>query len=87
MRQEEIEQTLLSAGWDLDVSFDDYLLIGHNDDRISLLAHKESWGTDHPTFELVDHEEMSTYWVDEVPTPQQATQLLQEHGRLPEQWW
>jgi hypothetical protein len=29
---------------------------------------------------------MNTYWVQEVPTPQQALQLLQEHGRPPEEW-
>jgi len=27
---------------------------------------------------------MTTYWVDEVPTPQQAVQLLKEHGKPPE---
>jgi hypothetical protein len=27
-----------------------------------------------------------TYWVKEVPTPQQAQELLEEHGELPEKW-
>jgi hypothetical protein len=86
VRREEIEQKVLDAGWDLDGSFEDYLLIGHNDERISLVAHREHWGSDDPLFELLDHEEMTTYWAFEVPTPQQATRLLQEHGRLPEEW-
>ena len=86
MKREEIEQKFLDAGWDLDGSFEDYLLIGHNGERISLLAHREHGGTDDPLFELLDHEEMTTYWVHEVPTPQQAARLLREHGRPPEEW-
>jgi len=38
---EELEQRFLDAGWELDASFEDYLLIGHDGYRISLLAHKE----------------------------------------------
>jgi hypothetical protein len=86
VEREEIEQGFVNAGWDLDGSFEDYLLIGHDGDRISLLAHREYWETDNPIFELLDHGEMTTYWVHEVPTPQQATQLLREHGQLPETW-
>ena len=86
MKREEIEQSVLGAGWDLDGSFEDYLLIGHDGDRISLLAHREYWGTDNPIFEILDHEQMITYWAYEVPTPQKATQLLEEHAQPPEQW-
>ena len=80
VEREEIEQRFLNAGWDLDGSFEDHLLIGHDGYRLSLLAHREHWGTDQPSFEILDHEEMSTYWVEEVPTPRQALQLLQEAG-------
>ena len=83
---EELEQRFLDAGWELDASFEDYLLIGHDGYRISLLAHKEWWEADNPIFELLDHEEMTTYWVHEVPSPQHAARLLQERGRLPEEW-
>jgi hypothetical protein len=83
--REEIEQSFVNAGWELDASFEDHLLIGHDGHRVSLLAHRELLGTDQPIFELLDHEEMSTYWVQEVPTPQQALQLLQEHGQPPEE--
>jgi hypothetical protein len=82
--EQNIERSLSGAGWALDHSFEGYLLISHDGERVSLLAHRELWGTDDPLFELLDHEEMTTYWVDEVPTPQQAVQLLKEHGQPPE---
>jgi hypothetical protein len=28
-----------------------------------------------------------TYWVQEIPTPQQAAELLEEHGGPPEEDW
>ena len=37
-----------------------------------------------PVFELIDHERDLTYGVQEILTPQQAAQLLQEHGQPPE---
>ena len=86
MKREEIERRFLDAGWELDGSFEDHLLIGHDGDRISLLAHREYWGTDNPIFEILDHAEMTTYWVYEIPTPHQATRLLQQRGQPPEQW-
>jgi hypothetical protein len=61
MKREEIEQRLLDAGWELDASFEDYLLIGHDGERTSLLAHREYWGTENPIFEILDHEDMITY--------------------------
>ena len=86
MGREEIEQNFASAGWDLDGSFKDHLVIGYSSDGISLLAHKEWWGKDDPLFEILDHEEMITYWVREVPTPEQAQELLGEHGHQPQEW-
>ncbi len=85
MEREEIEQRFVEAGWDLDGSFEDHLLIGHDGHRLSLLAHREHWGADQHLFEILDHDEMITYWVEEVPTPQQALQLLKEHGQPPEE--
>lgn len=87
MRWEEIERRFLHAGWHLDHSFEGYALIGHDGYRLSLLAHKESWDPDDPAFEILDHEEMTTYWAhgDEVPTPRHAAQLLREHGQPPEE--
>jgi hypothetical protein len=61
-----------------------YLLIGYTDD-LSLLVSEEAYETSDPTFEIIDHERNTTYWVREIPTPQQAQQLLDEHGELPEE--
>jgi hypothetical protein len=82
---EELAQRFVDAGWELDTSFEGYLIIGHNDHRISLVAHKEWWDPDDPTFELLDHEQMNTYWVREVPAPRHAALLLEEHGQPPEE--
>jgi hypothetical protein len=86
--QEEIEKRLSSAGWELDGGFSDYLVVGYNADGLSILAHKEAWQTDdeQPVFELVDHERNLTYGVQEIPTPEQAATLLQEHGLSNEEW-
>jgi hypothetical protein len=78
----ELEQRFASAGWELDGSFEDHLLIGFSGDGLSILAHEGSWGTDDPLFEIVDHEGMTNCWVREVPTPEQAQELLLEHARL-----
>ena len=81
MSPEEIENSFTSAGWHLDGSFLDYLVVGYNDDGLSILAGKEAWDTDYdPVFKLIDHERDLTYKVQEIPTPQQAKKMLQEHG-------
>ena len=59
--KEEIERNFASAGWELDGSFGDHLAIGSHD-GISILAHKEEWGTESPYFEILDHEKMITNW-------------------------
>jgi hypothetical protein len=86
VNQEEIKQSFSNTGWELDGSFEDHLVIGYAGERISILAHKEAWGTEEPCFELLDHERMHTYWVSngEIPSPEQAQQLLEEYGQLPE---
>ena len=81
MVMEEIENSFTSAGWHLDGSFSDYLVIGCNDDELSIVAGKEAWETDDPpVFELIDHERDLTHEVQEIPTPQQARKTLLEHG-------
>ncbi len=84
MNRDELEQRLARAGWNLNGSFSGYLLIGYTDD-LSLLVPEEAYETNDPTFEIIDHERNTTYWVREIPTPQQAQQLLDEHGELPEE--
>ena len=86
MYRQEIEQVFANAGWEVDGSFSDYLLIGYSGDALSILAYKERWGTDDIAFELVDHERMLTYWVREMPSPHQAKQLPAEQGTFSEVW-
>ena len=82
MDRERIEQTFGRAGWELDDSFSEYLIIGHNGDGLSILAYPEAGVTEEdPVFELIDHERDLTYEVQEIPSPQQAAQILQEHGQ------
>jgi len=81
MGQKEIEQRFTSAGWELDGSFADDLIIGYDSGYLSILAHRESWDSEDRAFEIIDHERNITYWVQEILTPQQATELLQEHGQ------
>jgi len=82
MTREEIEQAFLGAGWQLDGGFAEHLIVGYDNDRLSILAHSWAWETDDPFFELCDHrgEEDITYWVREIPTPQRAAHLLAECG-------
>jgi hypothetical protein len=81
-----IEQSFARAGWELDDSFSKYLIIGHNGDGLSILAYPEAGVTEEdPVFELIDHERDLTYGVQKILTPQQAAQLLQEHGQPPEE--
>jgi hypothetical protein len=82
--REEIEQALVDAGWELDGSFSDYLLVGEDGD-LSILVPRWVWEIDDPVYELCDGEREITYWVREVPTPQQAAMLLEEHGGAAEE--
>jgi hypothetical protein len=74
--REEIEQRFVDAGWELDRSFIEHLIIGYRGDDISLLAHQEMWGNDDPIFEILDHEQMLSSWVTEILSPQQAEKLV-----------
>jgi hypothetical protein len=82
MDQKEIEQSFTSAGWALDDSFADDLIIGYDGDYLSILAHREVWESNNPAFEIIDHQQNITYWVQEILTPQQATEILQEESFL-----
>ena len=84
----ELEQRIASAGWQIDDSFMGYLVIGNDgssNNNVSIVAYLDGWDSDDPLFELLDHEGDSTYWVREVPTPQQAVEILKEHGKPPEE--
>jgi hypothetical protein len=84
--RQEIEQRFADAGWELDGSFGGHLIIGYSGEHVSLLAHKEAWGSDDPVFEILDHDKTLNYWTAEIPTPHQAEKLVHEHGEPPEVW-
>jgi len=80
--EKEIENRFARAGWHLDGGFADHLVIGYSEDGLSILARKEAWETgDEPLFELIDHERDLTYAVWEIPTPQEARDMLKENGQ------
>ena len=53
------------------------------DDGLSILDYEEEAGEtgDEPLFELIDHERDLTYAVWEIPTPEEAREMLREHGQ------
>ena len=86
MNREAIEHRFTRAGWELDDSFSEYLIIGYNSDSLSILSYApQAREPEDPVFELIDHERNLTYGVQEIPSPQQAGKLLQEHGQLAEE--
>ena len=82
MDLKEIVQSFTSAGWALDFSFADDLIIGYDGDCLSILAHREVWESNNHAFQIIDHQRNITYWVQEILTPQQATEILQEESFL-----
>jgi len=85
VNREAIEHRFTRAGWELDDSFSEYLIIGSNSDSLSILAYApRAREPEDPVFELIDHERNLTYGVQQIPSPQRAAQLLQEHGQPPE---
>ncbi len=83
---QEIVQNFAGAGWDNDNSFSGYLVIGFSGGNLSIVAHNDSWENGNRSFELINHETSNTYWVEEVPSPQQAQEMLEEYGEIPEKW-
>jgi hypothetical protein len=86
MANKELEQRIASAGWEIDDGFSGHLVIGDDSsNNVSIVAYLDGWDSDDPFFELLDHETDVAYWVRDVPTPQQAAQMLQENGKPPEE--
>ena len=83
-RQDKIYRELADAGWETDGSFSEHLAIGNSGD-VCVLVHRSTWETDEPTYELYDVGRHVSYWVHEIPAPEQAAKLLGEHGRPPEE--
>jgi len=86
MANKELEQRIASVGWEIDDGFSGHLVIGDDSsNNVSIVAYLDGWDSDDPLFELLDHEMDVAYWVRDVPTPQQAAQMLQENGKPPEE--
>ena len=85
MNREAIEQRFTRAGWEIDSSFSEYLIIGSNSNSLSILAYAQAREPEDSIFELIDHERNLTYGVQQIPSPQRAGKLLQEHGQLAEE--
>ena len=83
MTPEQLGQALTQAGWRLEGGFSEYLIVGHDDDHASIIAHSWVWEKDTHVFELSDERTHRVYWVHAIPTPWQAKLLLEEHGGDP----
>jgi hypothetical protein len=79
-----IDRELTEAGWSTDGTFSEYLSLG-NSGELCVLVYRSTWETDEPAYELYDVERHVSYWVHEIPTPDQAATLLEEHGKPPEE--
>ena len=82
--QYKIDQEFAEAGWEPDGTFSEHLSIGESGD-LCILAHRSTWEADEPTYELYNVGHNVSYWVNEIPTPEQAAKLLEEHGEPPEE--
>lgn len=80
----KIDQQLADAGWETDGGFSEHLSIGESGD-LCVLVHRSTWETDEPAYELYDMERNVSWWVHEIPTPEQAAVLLEEHGEPSEE--
>ena len=80
----KIDRELAEAGWETDGSFSEHLAIGESGD-LCVLVHRSTWETNVPTYELYDVGRHVSYWVHEIPRPERATKLLEEHGDTPEE--
>ena len=84
MSRERIERIIEEAGWKLDAGFIDQLIVGH-DSVVSILVYPWAWEHDDPAFEISHELKNTTYWVREIPSPQRAVELIEEHGGPPEE--
>ena len=82
--QDKIDEELADAGWEPDGTFSEHLAIGESGD-LCILVHRSTWDIDEPTYELYNVGQHISYWVREIPTPEQAAKLLEEHGKPPEE--
>ena len=86
MGRERLHQEVESAGWKVDGSFSEHLVIGNKGELCLIIP---SWveGSNEPVYELYDVKKDVSYWVRDIPSPENAAELLQEHGGPPEEEW
>lgn len=84
LSKDKIDRELADAGWSTDGTFSEHLSIGESGD-LCVLVHRSTWETDEPAYELYDVDKHLSYWVHEIPTPERAAVLLEEHGETPEE--
>ena len=82
--KDKVDRELVDAGWETDGSFSGYLAIGESGD-LCVLVHRGAREADEPAYELYDADKHLSYRVHEVPTPERAAVLLEEHGEPPEE--
>jgi hypothetical protein len=82
--KDRIDRELADAGWEPDGTFSDYLAIGESGD-LCVQVHRSTWESNEPTYELYDAGQHVSYWVHEIPTPERAAALLEEHGESSEE--
>jgi hypothetical protein len=82
--KDRVDRELANAGWSTDGSFSEHLSIG-NSGELCVLVHRSTWETDEPSYELYDVDKHVSFWVHEIPTPERAAALLEEHGEPPEE--
>jgi hypothetical protein len=82
--EEGIEQGFANAGWELDGTFSEHLVIGYDGD-LSILVDLRSWDHNDPAYELYNVERHLSYRVKEIPTPRRAATLIEKHGEPPEE--
>ncbi len=79
-----IDRELVDTGWEPDGTFSEHLAIGESGD-LCVLVHRSTWEADEPTYELYDVAQHVSYWVHEIPTPEEAAKLLEKHGETPKE--
>ncbi len=84
MNQEEMERSLVGAGWEVYEPSSPQQLLAGKASGLSILAYQTLAAIEDPVFELVDHRLGTTYWVRVIPTPRVAAVLLEEHGDVTE---
>ena len=82
--KDRIDRELAEAGWETDGTFSEHLSIGMSGE-LCVLVHGSTWETNEPAYELYDVWLDVSCWVHEIPTPERAAVLLDEHGEPPEE--